>query len=265
VRIHNLTAKNLFQLDGQTPHFSVTGQEGDISNLCKFKWYEWVYYRKGSASFPMPREIFGRTLGPVKGEGNEMAQRCLKANGNVVPRRTVCPLTHDKLASETEKRKRETFTELIKSLFWGTSVSPPKDEPSKEDYDYDEYEDDDESPLAYPEFDDPVDATGRAIDSQPAYDRLINTELMLQQNGEFQPITVFGRTIGPSGRPEGQYGDDPTRKSLTYDVRFPDGDVKEYSANVVAENLLDQTPQSGIGKWKQGLGFWFLPVCERCC
>jgi hypothetical protein len=115
VRIHNLTAKNLFQLDGQTPHFSVTGQEGGISNLCQFKWYEWVYYREGSASFPMPREILGHTLGPAKGERNEMAQWCLKANGNVVPRRTVRPLTHDELASETEKRKRETFTKLIKS------------------------------------------------------------------------------------------------------------------------------------------------------
>jgi hypothetical protein len=40
VRIHNLTANNPFQLDGQTPQFSVTGEEDDISNLCQFKWYE---------------------------------------------------------------------------------------------------------------------------------------------------------------------------------------------------------------------------------
>jgi hypothetical protein len=60
------------------------------------------------------------------------------------------------------------------------------------------------------------------------------------------PINVVGRTIGPSGRPEGQYDDDPTRNSLTYDVRFPDGDVKEYSANVIAENLLDQIDNEGF-------------------
>ena len=36
VRVHNLTAKNLFQLDGQTPQFLVTGEEGDISNLCQY-------------------------------------------------------------------------------------------------------------------------------------------------------------------------------------------------------------------------------------
>ena len=77
VRIHNLTAKNLLQLDGQTPSFSITGDEGDISNLCQFKWCEWVYYHEGSANFPLPCEVLGRSLGPTKGEGNEMAQWCL--------------------------------------------------------------------------------------------------------------------------------------------------------------------------------------------
>ena len=37
-RINNLTAKNLFQLEGRNPHYSVTGQEGDISNICMFDW-----------------------------------------------------------------------------------------------------------------------------------------------------------------------------------------------------------------------------------
>lgn len=72
-RINNLTAKNLFQLEGQTPHFSATGEEGDISNLCQFNWYEWVYFRDHKALFPFHREVLGRTLGPAKGEGNEMA------------------------------------------------------------------------------------------------------------------------------------------------------------------------------------------------
>ena len=61
-RIHNLTSKNSLQLDGQTFSFSITGDEGDISNLCQFKWYEWVYYREGSANFPLPREVLGRSL-----------------------------------------------------------------------------------------------------------------------------------------------------------------------------------------------------------
>ena len=40
-RINNLTAKNLFQLECQTLHFTVTWKEGDIPNLCQFDWYQW--------------------------------------------------------------------------------------------------------------------------------------------------------------------------------------------------------------------------------
>ena len=39
-RINNLTAKDLFQLHGQNAHFTVTGEEGDISNVCQFGWHE---------------------------------------------------------------------------------------------------------------------------------------------------------------------------------------------------------------------------------
>jgi hypothetical protein len=84
------------------------------------------------------------------------------------------------------------------------------------------------------------------LDSQPGYDRLVTTELMLPQDGEYQPVTVIGRTIGPSGIPEGQYNEDPSRNSMTYDVRFPDGDVKEYAVNVIAENLLSQIDDEGF-------------------
>ena len=38
--ITNMTAKDLFQLQGQTPHFAKFGEEGDISNICQFGWYE---------------------------------------------------------------------------------------------------------------------------------------------------------------------------------------------------------------------------------
>ena len=39
--ISNLTAKNIFQLQGHTPHSMILGEPGDISNLCQFGWYEW--------------------------------------------------------------------------------------------------------------------------------------------------------------------------------------------------------------------------------
>ena len=43
-RINNLTAKNTFKLQGQTPHSLTFGEEGDISSLCQYKFYDWCYY-----------------------------------------------------------------------------------------------------------------------------------------------------------------------------------------------------------------------------
>ena len=65
-RINNLTAKNAFKLHGSTPHTVTTGDEGDISNLCQYGWYEWCYFRDHTAAFPNNKEVLGRVLGPVK-------------------------------------------------------------------------------------------------------------------------------------------------------------------------------------------------------
>jgi hypothetical protein len=42
--IYQVTAKNLFQLNGRTPHTFTFGTDADISNLSCFGCYEWVYF-----------------------------------------------------------------------------------------------------------------------------------------------------------------------------------------------------------------------------
>ena len=65
--IINLTAKKLFQLHGSTLHTALTSEEGDISNLCQFKYYDWCYHRDNKAKFPFNRELLGRIIEPAKG------------------------------------------------------------------------------------------------------------------------------------------------------------------------------------------------------
>ena len=50
--IFQVTAKKLFQLNGTNPHTATFGTEADISHICNFGWYEWVYYRTQSAQYP---------------------------------------------------------------------------------------------------------------------------------------------------------------------------------------------------------------------
>ena len=49
------------------------------------------------------------------------------------------------------------------------------------------------------------------------------------------------RTIGPDGQVTGTY-----LNSIIYDVEFPDGQVKEYAANIIAENILTQVDSDGM-------------------
>ena len=75
-----------YQDQGDDAHTATTHEEGDISNLCQYKWCDWCYYREHTAKFPHNQEVLGHVLGPARGKGNEMTQWVLKANGNVVLR-----------------------------------------------------------------------------------------------------------------------------------------------------------------------------------
>ena len=66
--ISQATSKKLFQLQGSNPHTATFGTQADISNLCHFGWYEWVYYRDKLAKFPFQKECLGRCLRPAKNE-----------------------------------------------------------------------------------------------------------------------------------------------------------------------------------------------------
>ena len=75
-------SKRFFQLRGKTLHFATFGEEGDISNICKFGWYEWVYFRETTAEFPFSTHFLGRCLGLAKNEDNEMTRRCSNQMGS---------------------------------------------------------------------------------------------------------------------------------------------------------------------------------------
>ena len=69
-RINDLTARGRFNIHGTNAYTALTSDEGDISNLCQYKFYDWCYYREHTAGFPFNKEVMGRILGPARGEGN---------------------------------------------------------------------------------------------------------------------------------------------------------------------------------------------------
>jgi hypothetical protein len=93
-----------------------------------------------------------------------MAQWMLKANGQVVPRRSSRPLKVDEIHSVTEIKKREMFDGLTQRR-WGTSINPPKSAESEDsdDNEFEEHEDEDEPKRTVPDIEDTVDAKWQAV------------------------------------------------------------------------------------------------------
>ena len=147
--LYQVISKNLYQLNGTNPYTATFGEEADISHICQFGWYQFVYYREQSASYPHMKEYLGRCLGPAKNEGNKMAQWILKPNGQVVPRRSLRHLTAAELApsNEIEARKRAQFDSCITQTLGDSFTLPPiskqpKSEPGNnpQDEDFEDHE-----------------------------------------------------------------------------------------------------------------------------
>lgn len=124
----------------------------------------------------------------------------------------------------------------------GTSIRPPQSE-SQDDLKYYEYDDEPERKVS--ETEDIADAIGRLIDQQPAYGTMINAEIMIQQGEEYVLGKVKQHALSPDGVVEGSYDEDPIRNLITYAVELPDGQLKEYSANVIVEGMLAQVDSEG--------------------
>ena len=57
---------------------------------------------------------------------------------------------------------------------------------------------------------------------------------------------VRRRTVVPDGKTIRTFHDTPIFNSIVYYVEFPDGEVKEYADNLIAENTLSQVDNQGF-------------------
>ena len=62
-----MTAKNIFQFHGSNAHTQLTGDEGEISNLCWFKWYDWCCFCNINQEFSLNKENLGQMFGIMRG------------------------------------------------------------------------------------------------------------------------------------------------------------------------------------------------------
>ena len=96
------------------------------------------------------------------------------------------------------------------------------------------------------DIEDSVDSKGKLVNQLPAYDCLLNTEIMVQAEEGQVSGKVIKQAFGPDGKVIGKYDDNPYLNSIMYEVELADGRIKEYGANIIAENMLSQVDSDGF-------------------
>ena len=236
--------------DDCTGYERITGQTPDISEWLDFSFYDLVWYHNGSKpDLTDNARQLGRWLGISHCIGSDLTYWVLTESGKVVSCSTVQHVTMSEQKDSNIKPKIDRFNDNIMSRlddvhFTDDSIkhlSPYiQDVPLEEntevtkgvipsDHDYGDFIVQD-----IPDTDDAKD-----------YDKLIGAELCMEIGGE--PLTgrVIKRSKGSDGQPKGKAHKNPLFDSQEYLVEFEDGAIREYTTNLIAENIYSQIDDEG--------------------
>jgi len=254
-KIISHTARGHYKLHSQVPETVLTGQTVDISPLVEFGWYQWVMYFDYVSKEPS----LGRWLGPAEDSvGSAMTSKILMKNCHTYTTATLRSLTDEEWDSNEWRQQRKLFDKEITRR-----LGQPMVEEDVVNIDPDavtpvdrHYADDDEGTHKhYPDADDihrplPDDS---AVDDNivedgetPGYaDHYIGATVDITHMGEMRTARVRERTRDDDGRMIGEANDNPILDTRSYLVEFPDGDVTEYTANIIAESMIAQCDSNG--------------------
>ena len=239
--IRSSTAMPRLTLRGQVPNSITLGQPTDISYISEVEFYEWVRFLDPTASFPEPKEVYGRWLGPSADVGPVMCSHILKKNGHTITQSTFRPLTNDEKLDPAQQEIRREFDKAIADKL-GKS---PADGDSIFDGDYGEartpehelYADDFEGTHEHvPDIDNVTPAE---------MDNYVGAQINIPYDGEIVTGTVKRRATESDGELRGTANDNPMLDTRMYEVEFGEGQLREYSANVIAENMFAQVEGDG--------------------
>ena len=238
VRSH--TALNIRELQGEVPATLLTGDTCDISFICEFGWYEYVWYLSPEDQ-SLERKRIGRYCGPSFDVGDFLCARILTDKGRFVSRTSVFPLKPEELSNDEVKKKLEAYETMLKDKLGERYKPLPEDDEDVEEttpqYEpYEPIEPDDTAP----------DELAEADEIQhEAFDKYISARVYMPQGDQLSYGTVRRRKRDSDGNLIGRSNDNPLLDTSLYEVEFDSGETEAYTANIIAENLYAQTDDEG--------------------
>ena len=238
-QIRSSTASESVLAEGRTPRMLTTDDDDDISHLCEFHWYQWCWFYTPSKGDSV-RKHLGRWLGPSETVGEELCAKILQSNAMVMHRTTYMPLSEEDLRNPEITEMRKRFDTQIDEKLGNAAFVPGFEEENdfsvSETPQFDPYKDSETSESR----DDDADEL-----DDDALDNYLRLEVFLPNGDEKQLGKVLRRKTDENGVPIGKRHDIPMLHTGFYEVEFPDGTIREYSANLIAENLFEQIDADG--------------------
>ena len=251
----NVIATSSRYAKGRTPLEMITGETPDISEYLDFGFYDWVTFRQNAGLGPLE---LGRWLGVSHRIGQLMSYWILPKSSIPISCTTVQRLTSLEMQRPAFIERMNDFNDGIKRRMdtKNKDISNEVVEIEKEkviDVD-EEFEKeftrviDNEEVL---EADDQIINDGvkkERIDEEYGIpDSYLGMEVNLMRPGEDVPRrgTVKKRIIDNDGKPIGIPNNNPMLDTRKYEVEFLDGTVDAYTANTLADNILNQVDDEG--------------------
>jgi hypothetical protein len=117
-------------LGGDTSTTKLLGDTADISHLCQFSWYQYVWLIH--PAYKLDNKHVGRYLGPSHLIGDVMCSKVLTSKGTVFIRNSVYPIAHDDLVTAGVKERLLAFdTQLQEKLKYWLDPLPIDIEPDE--------------------------------------------------------------------------------------------------------------------------------------
>jgi len=176
----------------------------------------------------------GRILGVAHQVGSDLCYWVLTATGCIIARTTVQRVIKADQLLPTVMVKMQEFDQKVKEKL--------DDQHFREEIPADGLTLEDEDPNDEPEEEPKAEQDNYMDDANDGY---LGAELLVPSGDSFIVGRVIKHVQDSDGNPVGQRNNNPILDTRHYEVQFGDGSTLEYSANLVAENMMSQSDAEG--------------------
>ena len=271
VDIMNVTVNYSKYSDGRVPLEIITGITPEITEYLDFTIWGWVHFRSDGG---LGITEIGKWLGVSHRVGPMMTYWVLPKSGIPISTDTVQAITEAELQTDVVKRKIKQWEDGTAHVFEAKTVDVTWDLDEVRQENIFDYENEDEE--FHRNFSATIDAdtfeearlkqqeimelegelegleTGDLQEPAPQVDDItapsyVGMEIGLRRGGEGELLraTVKRRALDVDGRPTGVATNNPLTDTRKYEVEYDDGTIEVLSANLLAENLLEQVDEHG--------------------